>query len=218
VLRATATKPPPIREPQVRVERPAFGAQLRGREEASDLDATLEVPPGFVLHLTQQLAEGRIQDRAGQLGFRESLRAQILHANTIVLPRQVGRQFVEEVAPLVGYLAVHASHSMLRFLPATAARLLPGEVLLSFFELPVGLASEPGSRDALTIGEDKEIYQSRSTPTGLSGVGGSTFGISNSVVRATYQCPVASRLNVALFVLPSTSRECRMRTQPTFGT
>jgi hypothetical protein len=66
VLRATATKPRPIREPQVRVERPAFGAQLRGREEASDLDATLEVPPGFVLDLTHELAEGRIQDRAGQ--------------------------------------------------------------------------------------------------------------------------------------------------------
>src|SRR5215217_8036642 len=55
-----------------------------------------KVPRCFVLDLTHKLAEGGVEDRTGQLGFRKSLRVQILEADAVVLPRQVGRQLVEE--------------------------------------------------------------------------------------------------------------------------
>ena len=97
----TTALPPPIRERQVRIERTAPRAQLRGRKEASNLDAPLEAPRGFVLDLTHQLAEGRVQDRPGELGFRHPLGVQVLDADAIVLPPQVCCQLVKKVAPLV---------------------------------------------------------------------------------------------------------------------
>ena len=102
MLSSTTAQPRPIRERQVRIERTAPGAQLRGRKEASNLDAALQAPRGFVFDLTQKLAKGCVEDRPGEeLGFRHSLRVQVLDADAIVLPRQVSCQLVKKVAPLV---------------------------------------------------------------------------------------------------------------------
>ena len=101
MLSSTTAQPRPIRERQVRIERTAPRAQLRGRKEASNLDAPLEAPRGFVLDLTHELAEGRVQDRPGELGFRHPLGVQVLNADAIVLAPQVGCQLVKKVAPLV---------------------------------------------------------------------------------------------------------------------
>src|SRR5215217_869711 len=123
-----------------------------------------KVPRCFVLDLTHKLAEGGVEDRAGQLGFRKSLRVQILQADAVVLLRQVGRQLVEEVVPLVRHLAMHPSHTALRFLPATATRLLPGEILLNPPEPPLGRPREPRGRDALAIGEDEQVLETEVYP------------------------------------------------------
>jgi hypothetical protein len=158
---STTTQPRPIRERQVRIERTAPRAQLRGRKEASNLDAALEAPRGFVLNLTQKLAEGCVQDRPGELGFRHPLRVQVLDADAIVLPRQLGCQLVKKVASLAGHFTMYPSHSMLGFLSAAAARLLSREVLLSFPELPVGSPGEPGSRNTSTVREDEQVFESK---------------------------------------------------------
>ncbi len=161
MLSSTTTEPRPIRERQVQIERTAPGAELRGRKEASNLDATLQAPRGFVFDLTQKLAEGGVQDRPGELGFRHSPRVQVLDADAIVPPRQVGCQLVKKVASLVGHFTMYPSHSMLRFLSAAAAWLLSREVLLSFPELPIGSSGEPGSRNTSTVREDEQVFESK---------------------------------------------------------
>src|SRR5215213_10611348 len=143
------------------MKRTAPGAQLRGRKEASNLDAALVAPRGFVFDLTQELAEGRVQDRPGELGFRHPLRVQVLDADAIVLSPQVGCQLVKKVAPLVRHFPMYPSHSMLGFLSAAAAQLLSRKVLLSFPELPVRSPSEPGSRDTFAIREDEQVFESK---------------------------------------------------------
>jgi hypothetical protein len=65
MLGSTIAQPCPIRERQVRIDRTAPGAELRGRKEASDLDAGLEAPRGFVFNLTHELAEGCVENRPG---------------------------------------------------------------------------------------------------------------------------------------------------------
>ena len=116
MLSPTFTEPRPVRERHVHINLAALGAELCGREEASDPDAVLEAPRGLVFDLTHELAEGSVEDRTGQLGFRKSLRVQILEADQIVRPRQVSRQLVEEFASLVRHLAMHPSHAALRLL------------------------------------------------------------------------------------------------------
>ena len=96
MLSSTTALPRPIRERQVRIERTAPRAQLRGRVEASNLDAALEAPRGFVSDLTRKLAEGCVEDRPGQLGFRHPPDVQVLDADAIVLPPQVGCQLVKK--------------------------------------------------------------------------------------------------------------------------
>ncbi len=171
VLSTTTTEPRPIRERQVRVDSPALGAELRGREEASNLNATLEAPRGLVLDLTQELAEGRVEDRAGELGSRQSLDAQILDAEQIVLPRQVCCQFVKEVASLIRCLAMHASYPTLRFLPAVASRLLPREILLSPTKFPRTFPGELRSRNPLAIREHKQVFESKVYSNRIAGRG-----------------------------------------------
>ena len=98
---ATTAEPRPVYERQIRVERPASGAELRRWEEASDPDAALEAPGGLVLDLTHELAEGSVEDRTGQLGFRKPLRVQILDADQIFDAR---RRFILS-AKAGGFLA-----------------------------------------------------------------------------------------------------------------
>jgi len=59
---------------------------------------------------------------------------------------------------------MHPSHAALRFLPATATRLLPGEVLLNPPEPPVGRPREPRGPDALAIGEDELVLETEVYP------------------------------------------------------
>src|SRR5215203_5577974 len=59
---------------------------------------------------------------------------------------------------------MHPSHTALRFLPATATRLLPGEVLLRPPEPPIGRPREARGRDALAIGEDEQVLQTEVYP------------------------------------------------------
>src|SRR5215212_671430 len=158
VLSPTITDPRPVRERHVHINLAALGAELCGREEASDPDAALQAPRGLVFDLAQELTEGSVQDRTGQLGFRKSLRVQILDADAIVLPRQVGRQLVEEVVSLIGHLAMHTSYAALSLLSATAIRLLSREVLLRPPKPPLGPPREVRSRDTLAIGENEQVF------------------------------------------------------------
>ncbi len=160
MMSPTTTEPRPIRERQVRIDFSARSAELRGREESPNLDATrCEGPCGFVLNLAQELAEGRVEDGAGELGSRQSLDAQVLDADAIVLPRQIGCQLMEEVASLVRNPAMHASYATLCFLPAMATRLRMRQVLLSPSKRLATLASESRSRDASTAGEDEQVFE-----------------------------------------------------------
>ena len=96
---------------------------------SADLDATFEVPCGLICDLAQNSPKAASRTERDSLVFASPF---VLKSSTqmqIVLPHQVGRQFVEEVAPLVGHFAMHPSHAALRFLPAMASRLLSREVL-----------------------------------------------------------------------------------------
>jgi hypothetical protein len=119
-----------------------------------------KVPRGFVLDLTHKLAEGGVEDRAGQLGFRKSLHAQILEADAVVLARQAGRQFVQKIAPLVGHFAMHFGHAVLCFLSATTSWLLSRQSFLSFLEFATPFPGEPGSRNPLAVGENEQVLES----------------------------------------------------------
>lgn len=166
--------PLPVRERQRVVDMLALGiaAKLAGRVESPDPNAALKVPHGLVLDLMHELAEGSIEDRAGETWVSaHSFRVQVLDAEQIVLPRQVGRQFVQKVASLVGNLAMNASCAALRFLPPFASRLFPAKVFLSPPELPVGLASKPRSRNALAIGKNQEVFESEVDPDRIDGSG-----------------------------------------------
>ena len=119
-----------------------------------------KLPRGFVLDLTHKLAEGGVEDRAGQLGFRKSLHAQILDADQVVLARQAARQVVQKIAPLVGHFAMHFGHAVLCFLSATTSWPLSRQSFLSFLEFAAPLPGEPGSRNPLAIGENEQVLES----------------------------------------------------------
>jgi hypothetical protein len=59
---------------------------------------------------------------------------------------------------------MHPSHAALSLLPATATRLLPGEVLLNPPEPPLGPPGELRGPDALAIGEDEQVLQTEVYP------------------------------------------------------
>src|ERR1700687_2141496 len=138
---------------------PTVTAALGGRVPLVNLDQGSTVPPGFILHLADELTPADITD-----GFRQRVvldhifDVQALHTYDLVLAYELGRELVVIVTPSIRYLGVDCGHLLPCFGSILTHLFLLGELALSTSQFLLITGSKIGVAIAMTFsGDDHRI-------------------------------------------------------------
>ena len=155
---ATAN-PHPVLQGEFVVDRLAAVATPRTGEPPIYRHQSPVIPQGFVFQLTTEFAEGRIQDRSGQLGSRHPFHTQLFDANQVKLSNKVRRHLVDEITTLTGHLLVNLAQPSLSFLSPIGSLFSTGNHPLGASYAPVGFTGELWRWDRFPLGRGGKINQ-----------------------------------------------------------
>ena len=138
-MRYTTRRAYPFPHRQILCTRPLSttgGAELTGRKEPVYRDYLFPVPCCLILQLPPKFTPTCVGDCFRQLMVFDHVgRSQILNRNQIIVPHKAGRQFMENILPLVGDMLVQSCHLKSCFFPAVAPLCFSGELTLEFRKL-----------------------------------------------------------------------------------